>query len=185
MKEEQKKKTWRKSDRLTWVKMDHGRNGPTSEWTECMRGSIITSEANLTPCVSYSQWLRNLFDLSTFSIGILSCRHATLWETMSVRRSVSLSFRRGDWSWKHEKLVYLMLQMVLCEFVSVWEGVGLRLGVWCPCPPIRNDIVTPRHLFSFPSEFLFFRFFCFSAFLFFLFFCFFFFRFFPFFFFCF
>ena len=24
----------------------------------------------------------------------------------------------------------------------VWMGVG------CPCPPVRNDIVTPRHLFS-------------------------------------
>ena len=23
------------------------------------------------------------------------------------------------------------------------------MGVWCPCPPVRNDIVTPRHLFSF------------------------------------
>ena len=34
--------------------------------------------------------------------------------------------------------------------VSVWgvEGmVGVRLGVGCPCPPIRNDIVTPRLLF--------------------------------------
>ena len=25
----------------------------------------------------------------------------------------------------------------------MWMGVG------CPCPPVRNDIVTPRHLFSF------------------------------------
>ena len=48
--------------------------------------------------------------------------------------------------------IELMLQLVSCEFVSVWEGVGdgvgLRLGVGCPCPPVRNDIVTPRHLFS-------------------------------------
>ena len=22
------------------------------------------------------------------------------------------------------------------------------MGVGCPCPPIRNDIVTPRHLFK-------------------------------------
>ena len=22
------------------------------------------------------------------------------------------------------------------------------MGVWCPCPPVRNDIVTPRHLLS-------------------------------------
>ena len=28
-----------------------------------------------------------------------------------------------------------------CRWVGVWMGVG------CPCPPVRNDIVTPRHLF--------------------------------------
>ena len=27
----------------------------------------------------------------------------------------------------------------------------MRLGVGCPCPPVRNDIVTPRHLFLFNS----------------------------------
>ena len=27
--------------------------------------------------------------------------------------------------------------------------VGLRLGVGCPCQPVRNDIVTPRHLFRY------------------------------------
>ena len=26
-------------------------------------------------------------------------------------------------------------------------GHGVWIGVGCPCPPIRNDIVTPRHLF--------------------------------------
>ena len=26
--------------------------------------------------------------------------------------------------------------------------IGVRLGVGCPCPPVRNDIVTPRHLLS-------------------------------------
>ena len=43
-----------------------------------------------------------------------------------------------------------MLKLVLCEFVSVWEGIGaevaLRLGVGCLCPPVRNDIVAPHHL---------------------------------------
>ena len=29
----------------------------------------------------------------------------------------------------------------LCVVVGVWMGVG------CPCPPARNDIVTPRHFF--------------------------------------
>ena len=28
----------------------------------------------------------------------------------------------------------------------VGGGVGMRLGVGCPCPIIRNDIVTPRRL---------------------------------------
>ena len=28
-----------------------------------------------------------------------------------------------------------------CSWLGVWMGVG------CPCPPVRNDIVTPRHLF--------------------------------------
>ena len=27
-----------------------------------------------------------------------------------------------------------------------WMGVGMWMGVRCPCPPVRNDIVTPRHL---------------------------------------
>ena len=28
-----------------------------------------------------------------------------------------------------------------------WVGHWVRMGVGCPCPPVRNDIVTPRHLF--------------------------------------
>ena len=38
----------------------------------------------------------------------------------------------------------------VCECVAgvVGGGVGVRLGVGCPCPPVRNDIVTPRHLFK-------------------------------------
>ena len=28
-----------------------------------------------------------------------------------------------------------------------WElGVGVRLGVGCPCPPVHNNIVTPHKL---------------------------------------
>ena len=26
--------------------------------------------------------------------------------------------------------------------------VGVRLGVGCPSPPVRNNMVTPRHLFT-------------------------------------
>ena len=27
-----------------------------------------------------------------------------------------------------------------------WKGGWVWLGVCCPCPPVRNDILTPRHL---------------------------------------
>ena len=37
----------------------------------------------------------------------------------------------------------------MCVYVLVCgKGVEIRLGVGCPCPPVRYDIVTPRHLFS-------------------------------------
>ena len=32
-----------------------------------------------------------------------------------------------------------------------WVGHWVWMGVGCPCPPVRNDIVTPRHLLSFDS----------------------------------
>ena len=37
----------------------------------------------------------------------------------------------------------------VCECVVgvVGGGVGVRLGVGCPCPPFRNNIVTTHHLF--------------------------------------
>ena len=28
-------------------------------------------------------------------------------------------------------------------------GCGVRMWVRCPCPPVRIDVVTPRHLFLF------------------------------------
>ena len=40
---------------------------------------------------------------------------------------------------------------MLYEYVCmcVWGGGrGVWMGVGCPCPPVRNDIVTPRHLFN-------------------------------------
>ena len=42
--------------------------------------------------------------------------------------------------WKNERFRYFL-------FVWVWMGVGR------PCPPVRNDIVTPRRLFSVPRRF--------------------------------
>ena len=35
------------------------------------------------------------------------------------------------------------------RYVCWWWGYGVRLGVGCPCPPVHNNIVTPRHLFLF------------------------------------
>ena len=58
----------------------------------------------------------------------------------SVRRSVRNS--RVE-KWKNE--------CFRCFFGYVcWWGAGHGewMGVGCPCPPIRNNIVTPRHLFS-------------------------------------
>ena len=32
---------------------------------------------------------------------------------------------------------------------GVLGGVKVRMGVGRPCPPVRNDIVTPRHLLNY------------------------------------
>ena len=39
----------------------------------------------------------------------------------------------------------------VCMFM--WMGIGVWMGVGCPCPPVRNDIVTPRHLFPIRAVF--------------------------------
>ena len=40
---------------------------------------------------------------------------------------------------------------IVCVLVC-WKGVegvvGVRLGVGCPCPPLRNDIVNLHHLYA-------------------------------------
>ena len=51
---------------------------------------------------------------------------------------------------ENEKNAYLGCCSWYCLCVSVrgvGGEVGVRLGVGCPCPPVRDDIVTPRHLF--------------------------------------
>ena len=35
---------------------------------------------------------------------------------------------------------------ILCIF-ECWRWVWVKTGLGCPCPPVRNDIVTPRNLF--------------------------------------
>ena len=32
-------------------------------------------------------------------------------------------------------------------FACGWGARGVKMGVGCPCPPVRNDMVTPRNLF--------------------------------------
>ena len=55
----------------------------------------------------------------------------------------------------HDAAIVIVCVWV-CECVAgvVGGGVGVKLGVGCPCPPVRNDIVTPRHLFSIRIEFI-------------------------------
>jgi len=58
----------------------------------------------------------------------------------SVRPSIGSGHRVEKWG--NERFRYF-----LCMF-ECWGWVGVWMGVGCPCPPVRNDIVTPRHLFS-------------------------------------
>ena len=62
----------------------------------------------------------------------------------TVRRSVRWSICRSVyWSVVIESN---SVKTVICASISiVWEYGG-GVGVECPCPPVRNDIVTPRHL---------------------------------------
>ena len=48
-----------------------------------------------------------------------------------------------------------LLCMVVCGGGVGWgvDGVGVRKRVGCPCPPIRNDVVTPHHLFCLEMTF--------------------------------
>ena len=41
----------------------------------------------------------------------------------------------------------MFLNLCLC-WKGVWVGWGVWMGVGRPCPPIRNNSVTPRHLFA-------------------------------------
>ena len=84
-------------------------------------------------------------------VELFSCGHATLYEALSVRPSVSWSVTLELKTRKtriYDTAVVIVCVWV-CECVAgvVGGGVGVRLGVGCPCPPVRNDIVTPRHLF--------------------------------------
>ena len=62
---------------------------------------------------------------------------------MSVRWSIRRSVGNDRVEkWKNKRFGYF-----LCVFVCRRVGNGVWMGVGCPCPPIRNDIVTLHHLF--------------------------------------
>merc|ERR1712025_1482721 len=60
----------------------------------------------------------------------------------SVRPLGRWSVRHGNRveKWENERFRYFFCMFECLGWVEVWIGVG------CPCPPVRNDIVTPRHL---------------------------------------
>ena len=105
-------------------------------------------------CQKVEDWLRlfsqQLFHYS-FIVGNLKClffsflvADTQLYKTI-VRPSVRPSVRHGHRveKWENERFRFFLC-MFECEgWVGVWIGVG------CPCPPVRNDIVTPCHLFFF------------------------------------
>ena len=64
------------------------------------------------------------------------------WVRRSVRRSIALSLVIESKSGK------LYVLDTYCECSSEELGVGVLMGVGRPCPPVRNDIVTPRYLLS-------------------------------------
>ena len=56
------------------------------------------------------------------------------------------SVHRGDWVGEWENECFRSFYVCVCGSVGrvgpwVWKGVGR------PCPPVRNNVVTPRHLF--------------------------------------
>ena len=62
----------------------------------------------------------------------------------SIHLSIHWSVRRGDQvdKWKNERFGYFLCMFVYGVGFWVWMGAG------CPCPSVRNDIVTSLHLFS-------------------------------------
>ena len=65
-----------------------------------------------------------------------------------VRRSVRPSIVRGSSCRKVKKKTSGLDTFCVCLCVCGTE-VGVWMVVGCPCPPVRNDIVTPRHLLIF------------------------------------
>ena len=64
----------------------------------------------------------------------------------SVRPSVRPLVRQHES--KSGKASVLEAFRVCLSWKGSWVGPWVWMGVGCPCPPVRNDIVTPRHLFT-------------------------------------
>ena len=66
----------------------------------------------------------------------------------SVRRSVGWLVRNARVeNARNAHFTMLQLSLNVCGCMLVCgKGVWARLGVGCPCPPVRNDIVTPASL---------------------------------------
>ena len=66
----------------------------------------------------------------------------------SVRPSVRRSIRHGDRveKWENERFRNFLVMFECWGWVGVWMGVG------CPSPPVRNNIVTQHHLFNLMIE---------------------------------
>ena len=91
-------------------------------------------------------WLRTRNSLRGFvclSVGPLVCRSVGLSVCHAQDVKLALKMRK---TCIHAAAVGFVWGWVC------WRGVGgvveVRLGVGCPCPLNRNNIVTPRHLFS-------------------------------------
>ena len=114
-------------------RMEQRTDGRTNERTKPL---IELRVRNLKPRENYH-------NTSVWSLIWLICRvvgrSISLLVGPLVRPSVSTSRKVG-------KRVFLNN---FCVCLSVCGGCGMWMGLGCPCPPVRNDIVTPRYLFIF------------------------------------
>ena len=82
---------------------------------------------------------------------LFSCGHAALYEALSVhwsvgpldRCSIGPSVMIESKSGKDKRFRKFLFVFVR----GVEHGIGVWMGIGRPCSPVRNDTVTPRHLF--------------------------------------
>ena len=109
--------------------------GPLVHWSVGLLvhwfiGPLVCQPVSLSACQPVSS-SRNTSVFEYFLVA-----YTQLYKKLcpSVRRSVS----HGD------QVDNECFRYFFCMFESWTWGVWMRVG--CPCPPVRNDIVTPRHL---------------------------------------